>query len=77
MLGTRGGYQHKMPTALSYTNQYGNLSSVNLSINPGYIEAAPTTAKNFAGETITLKRRRRIAGYQTSSSEKVSTIFRK
>lgn len=72
MLGTRAGYQHKLPVAPSFTAQYGNLSSLNLAIRPGYIEAAPTTAKNFAGETIILHRRKRLAGYQTSNDEKVS-----
>lgn len=70
MLGTRAGYQHRMPTAPSYTSQYGNLSKVNLGV--GYIDAAPTSAKNFNGETIILSRRRRLAGYQTTIEEKVS-----
>lgn len=73
MLGTRAGYQHRMPTAPSFTSQYGNLSKVNLGI--GYIDAAPTSAKNFNGDTIILSRRRRLAGYQTTIEEKVSKMF--
>lgn len=73
MLGSRAGYQKKAPTGPDYTSEYSNLSSVNLSIRPGYIEAASVYATNFEGKRIILPRRRRLGGYETSATEKVSS----
>lgn len=61
--------------AHSYTAQYSDLTNLNLNlVRPGYIEAAPISAKNFDGRVITLRRRKRIDAYDESPGEVVCSL---
>lgn len=59
----------------SYTSRFGNLSSVNLTLNPGYVEAAPIAATTFDGRTFIIKRRKRVDGFEESADEVVRSLL--
>lgn len=59
----------------SYTSRFGNLSSVNLTLKPGYVEAAPIAATTFDGRTFIIKRRKRVDGFEESADEVVRSVW--
>ncbi|GAA6000732.1 hypothetical protein JCM10207_004630 [Rhodosporidiobolus poonsookiae] len=53
-----------------YTSRFGSVSSLNMSLNSGYIDAAPVQATRLDGRQIVIRRRRKLESWAGSSGSK-------
>ncbi|GAA5865391.1 hypothetical protein JCM1840_001552 [Sporobolomyces johnsonii] len=52
-----------------YSAQYGSVSSLNMSLRPGYIEAAPVQATTLDGRKIILRRKKKLESWVGTSAD--------